>query len=48
MVDLANRIVSSVSAGEKDGVPFNGSCWNCHLSCLLDLSPAKRIGGGVY
>ena len=33
-----------MSAGVKDGVPVNGSCWDCRLSCLLDLSPARRIG----
>ena len=45
--DLANRIASFVSAGVNDGVPVNGSWWNCRLSCILDLSPARRIGGGV-
>ena len=45
--DLANRIASVVSAGVKDGVPVNGSRRNCHLSCLFDLSPVRRIGGGV-
>ena len=39
--DMANRLDSFVSVGVKDGVPDNGSC-------LLDLSPARRIGGGVY
>ena len=45
--DLANRIASFVSVGEKDGVPVNCSWWNCRLSCLLDLSPVVRICGGV-
>ena len=42
VVDLANRNASFVSAGVKDGVPVN-----CRLSCLLDLSTVRRIGGGV-
>ena len=45
--DLTNRIASFVSAGENDGVPVDGSRWKCRLSCLLDLSPVRRIGGGV-
>ena len=45
--DLANRVASFVSAGMKDCVPVNGSRWNCCLSCLLDLLPVRRIGGGV-
>ena len=45
--DLANRIASFVSAGVKDGVPVNGSLWNCRLSCLFGLSHVRRIGGGV-
>ena len=45
--DLANQIASLVLAGEKDGVTVNGSLWNCRLSCLLDLSLARRIGGGI-
>ena len=45
--DLANRIASFVSVGENDSVPVNGSWWNCRLSCLLDLSPVRRIDGGV-
>ena len=45
--DLANRIASFVSAGVKDGVPVNGRRWNCRYSCLLDLSPVRRIGGDV-
>ena len=45
--DLANRIASFVSEGVKDGVPVNGSWWNCRLSSLLDLSPVRRICGGV-
>ena len=44
--DLANRIACLVSSGVNDGVPVNGSGWNCRLSCLLDLSPARRIGCG--
>ena len=32
--DLANRVASFGSAGVKDGVPVNGSRWNCRLSCL--------------
>ena len=43
--DFANRIASFVSSGVKWRV--NGSRLNCRLSCLLDLSPARRIGGGV-
>ena len=46
--DFANRIASFVLADTKGSVPVNGSRWNCCLSCLLDLSPARRIGGGVY
>ena len=34
--DLDNRFASFVSAGVKDGVPANGSGWNCRFSCLLD------------
>ena len=45
--DLTNRIASFVSAGEKDSVPVNGGRWSCRLSSLLDLSPVRRIGGGV-
>ena len=45
--DLANRIASFVSTGVNDGVPVNGSWWNCRLSCLFDLSPVGRIGSGV-
>ena len=45
--DLANRIASFMSAGVKDGVPVNGSWWNSRFNCPLDLSPVKRIGGGV-
>ena len=45
--DLANQIASIVSADVKDGVPVNGSRWNSSLSCLLDSSPVRRIGGGV-
>ena len=45
--DLANQIASLVLAGVKDGVTFNGSLWNCCLSCPLDLSLARRIGGGM-
>ena len=45
--DLANRIASFVSADVKDGVLINGGRLNCRFSCLLDLSLAKRIGGGV-
>ena len=44
---LANRSASFVSAGVEDSVPVNGILWYCRLSCLLDLSPARRIGGGV-
>ena len=47
VVYLANRIASFVSAGVKDCVPVNGSCWNFRLSYLLDLSPVRRIGGGM-
>ena len=32
--DFAYRIASFVSAGVKDGVPVNGSLWNCRLSCF--------------
>ena len=46
--DLANQIASLVLAGVKDGVTVNGSLWNCRLSCLLDLSLTRRIGGGMY
>ena len=45
--DLTNRITLFVSVGMKDSVPVNNSRRNCRLSCLLDLSPARRIGGGV-
>ena len=45
--DLANLIASLVQTGVKDGVTVNGSLWNCRLSCLLDLSLARRIGGGM-
>ena len=45
--DLANWIASFVSVGVKEGFPFNGRCWKCRLSCLLDLSTARRIGGCV-
>ena len=45
--NLANLIVSFVSAVVKDGVAVNGNRWNCRLRCLLDLSPVRRIGGGV-
>ena len=45
--DLANRIASFASVGVKDGIPVNGRGWNCRLSCPLDLSPVRRIGGGV-
>ena len=45
--DLAIRIASFVSAGVEDGVPVNVSRWNCRLSCLLDIWPVRRIGGGV-
>ena len=47
VVDLATRIASFASAGVKDGVPVNGSWWNCRLSCLLDLSQVRCIGGLV-
>ena len=43
--DLANQIASFMSPGVNDGVPVNGI--NCCLSCLLDNSPARRIGGGA-
>ena len=46
--DLASRIASFVSAGVKDGIPVNDCWWNCRLSCLLDISPVSRIGGGVF
>ena len=45
--DLANRNASLVSAGVNDDVPVNGSCWNCRLCSLLDLSPARLIAGGM-
>ena len=45
--DLANRIASFVSADVNDGVLVNCRRWNCRLSCLLDLSPVRRIAGGV-
>ena len=31
--DLANGITSLVSVGVRDGVPVDGSRWNCRLSC---------------
>ena len=46
--DLANRIASFASAGVKDGVSVNGRSWNFRLSCILDLSPARRIDCGVH
>ena len=46
--DLADWIASFVSAGVNDGVTAIGSRWNCPLSCILDLSPARRIGGGLH
>ena len=45
--DLANRIDYFVSTGMKDDAPVASSCWNCRLSSLLDVSQARRIGGGV-
>ena len=46
--DFANRIASFVLACEKkDGVPVNGSRSNCRLRYLMDISPVRRIGGGV-
>ena len=44
---LANRIATFITAGEKDCVPVIQSWWNSPLSCLLDLSPARCISGGV-
>ena len=45
--DMANLIASIVSAVVKDGVSGNGRGWNCCLSCLLNISPVRLIGGGV-
>ena len=53
VVDLANRNAYFVSAGVKYGVPVNVIWWNCHLSCLLESSPAIAlvvvwIDGRIY
>ena len=49
--DLASRIASLLPTGVKGGDSVNGNRWNCRLSSLglifLDISPVRRIGGGV-